>query len=64
MFKKVLMLYIVIVVIVFYLMIVALGYTNDLETKRIEYQTLRLNGWEYELNEVSTNKIKFTYTIN
>lgn len=58
------MLYIVIVVIVFYLMIVALGYTNDLETKRIEYQTLRLNGWEYELNEVSTNKIKFTYTIN
>lgn len=63
MFKKVLTWYIVIVISVFYLMIVALGYVNDLETKRIEYQTLRLNGWEYELNEVGTNKIKFTYTI-
>ncbi len=63
MFKKALVSYIVIGVIVLYLMVIALGYTNDLETKRIEYQTLRLSGWNYELNEVESNKVKFTYTL-
>lgn len=63
MFKKALVSYIVIGVIVLYLMVIALGYTNDLETKRIEYQTLQLIGWNYELNEVDSNKVKFTYTL-
>lgn len=62
-FKKALAAYFVIVIVVFYLVIVALGITNDLETKRIEYQTIRLNRWNYELKEVDFNKVKFTYSL-
>lgn len=63
MFKKALGSYIVIVVVVFYLVIVSLGYTNDLGAKRIEYQGLRLSRWNYELSEVDFNKVKFTYAL-
>lgn len=63
-FKKAVIAYGVIFVVVLYLVIVALGFTNDIASKRVEYQRLRLSRWDYEQNEIDYNKTKITYKIS
>ncbi|MDF2948064.1 MAG: hypothetical protein K0R07_74 [Sedimentibacter sp.] len=63
MFKKALRWYIVTFVVVTYLVVVAIGYNNDWATRRIEYAGLSISGWDYELSEIDSDKIKFTYKL-
>lgn len=63
MFKKALMWYIVTFVVVTYLVIIAIGYNNDWATRRIEYAGLSISGWNYELSEIDSDRIKFTYKV-
>lgn len=64
MFKKSIVSYFVTIIIVLYLIIVASGYVTNLKTKRIEYQELRISKWNYELKELGSDRVKFTYTFS